>query len=66
MLQLQYRYCGSLADSIAVLATIGSLMTLDGMYANGAMTGAIMSSLDFMFNDVLNFERGGKCGAIHR
>ena len=40
----------------AVLATIGSLMTLDGMYANGAMTGAIMSSLDFMFNDVLNFD----------
>lgn len=31
-------------------------MTLDGMYANGAMTGAIMSSLDFMFNDVLNFD----------
>ena len=40
----------------AVLATIGSLMTLDGMYANGAMTGAIMSSLDFLFNDVLNFD----------
>ena len=40
----------------AVLATIGGLMTLDGMYANGAMTGAIMSSLDFMFNDVLNFD----------
>ena len=40
----------------AVLATIGSLMTLDGMYANGAMTGAIMSSLDFMFNDILNLD----------
>ena len=26
------------------------------MYANGAMTGAIMSSLDFLFNDVLNFD----------
>ena len=40
----------------AVFATIGGLMTLDGMYANGAMTGAIMSSLDFLFNDVLNFD----------
>lgn len=40
----------------AVFATIGGLMSLDGMYANGAMTGAIMSSLDFLFNDVLNFD----------
>lgn len=40
----------------AILSTIGALMTLDGMYANGAMTGAIMSSLDFLFNDILNLD----------
>ena len=40
----------------AILTTIGSFMTLDGMYANGAATGAIMSSLDFLFNDLLNLD----------
>lgn len=40
----------------AVLATIAAFMTLDGMYANGAATGAIMSTLDFLFNDVLNLD----------
>ena len=44
------------AIAAAVLTTIGSLMTLDGMYANGALTGAIMSSLDFIFNDLLNLD----------
>ena len=43
-----------LAVTALVLTVIGSLMTLDGMYANGAATGAIMSSLDFIFNDLLN------------
>lgn len=40
----------------AILTTIGAFLTLDGMYANGAATGAIMSSLDFLFNDVLNLD----------
>lgn len=44
------------AVAAAVLSTIGALMTLDGMYANGALTGAIMSSLDFLFNDLLNLD----------
>lgn len=44
------------AMAAAVLSTIGALMTLDGMYANGALTGAIMSALDFMFNDLLNLD----------
>lgn len=39
-----------------VLTVIGAFMTLDGMYANGAATGAIMSALDFLFNDVLNLD----------
>lgn len=38
------------------LASIAAFMTLDGMYANGAATGAIMSSLDFLFNDLLNLD----------
>lgn len=41
----------------ATLTTITALMQLDGMYANGAATGAIMSALDFMFNDVLNLDQ---------
>ena len=44
----------SLAMTALVLTVIGSFMTLDGMYANGAATGAIMSALDFVFNDLLN------------
>lgn len=40
----------------AILASIAVFMMLDGMYANGAATGAIMSLLDFMFNDVLNLD----------
>lgn len=47
---------GMLAMTTAVLTTIAGLMTLDGMYANGAATGAIMSTLDFLFNDVLNLD----------
>lgn len=38
------------------LASISLLMTLDGMYANGTFTGAIMSMLDFIFNDLLNLD----------
>lgn len=45
-----------LAITALVLAVIGAFMTLDGMYANGAATGAIMSSLDFIFNDLLNLD----------
>ena len=45
-----------LAVTALVLSVIGALMTLDGMYANGAATGAIMSSLDFIFNDLLNLD----------
>ena len=37
----------------AVLAIASALLTLDGMYANGSMLGAVMSILDFAFNDVL-------------
>ena len=40
----------------AVLGTIAAFMNLDGMYANGAATGAIMSALDFLFNDLLNLD----------
>lgn len=45
-----------LAITALVLSIIGAFMTLDGMYANGAATGAIMSSLDFIFNDLLNLD----------
>lgn len=45
-----------LAMTALVLSIIGAFMTLDGMYANGAATGAIMSSLDFIFNDLLNLD----------
>ena len=39
-----------------VLTSINTFMTLDGIYANGAATGAIMGLLDFLFNDVLNLD----------
>ena len=38
------------------LVSINTFMILDGMYANGAATGAIMGLLDFLFNDVLNLD----------
>ena len=38
------------------LTMINTFMTLDGMYANGAATGAIMGALDTIFNDVLNLD----------
>lgn len=45
------------ALAVAVsLASITAFMTLDGMYANGAATGAIMGVLDTLFNDVLNLD----------
>lgn len=45
------------ALAVAVsLAAITAFMSLDGMYANGAATGAIMGVLDFVFNDVLNLD----------
>lgn len=37
-------------------ASIAAFMTFDGMYANGAATGAIMGVLDTIFNDVLNLD----------
>lgn len=40
----------------AILSSIAAFMTLDGMYANGAATGAIMGALDYIFNDVLNLD----------
>lgn len=40
----------------AVLAGIAGFMQLDGMYSNGAATGAIMGGLDFIFNDILNLD----------
>ena len=40
----------------AILASIALFMMLDGMYANGAATGAIMGLLDYMFNDVLKLD----------
>ena len=39
-----------------VLTVTVTFMTLDGMYANGAATGAIMGMLDFIFNDLLNLD----------
>lgn len=47
---------GWAAITYAILATISAIMALDGMYANGAITGAVMSMLDFIFNDVLNLD----------
>jgi DNA-binding ferritin-like protein len=45
------------ALGIAVsLAALNMFMTLDGMYADGAATGAIMGVLDFVFNDLLNLD----------
>ena len=38
------------------LASISLFLSLDGMYSNGAATGAIMGMLDFLFNDVLNLD----------
>ena len=38
------------------LASINLFLSLDGMYSNGAATGAIMGMLDFLFNDVLNLD----------
>jgi len=40
-----------------IFMLIGTFMALDGMYANGAATGAIMSMLDFAFNDVLKLDQ---------
>lgn len=46
-----------LAAIIAIVATsISAFLALDGMYANGAATGAVMSMLDFLFNDILNLD----------
>lgn len=39
-----------------VLAIVLLFLNLDGMYANGAATGAVMSALDFIFNDLLNLD----------
>lgn len=39
-----------------VLTSIVTFMTLDGMYANGAATGALMGMLDFIFSDLLNLD----------
>ena len=47
---------GWAAMTAAVLTTIVTFMTLDGMYANGAATGAIMSAFDFIFNELLNLD----------
>lgn len=38
------------------LMILNAFMTLDGMYANGAATGAIMGVLDSIFNDILNLD----------
>lgn len=46
----------SLAVTAAVLATLTTFIMLDGMYAGGAGMGAIMSVLDFVFNDALNLD----------
>ena len=38
------------------IAIVLLFLSLDGMYANGAATGAVMSALDFIFNDLLNLD----------
>jgi len=38
------------------LMVLNAFLTLDGMYANGAATGAIMGVLDGIFNDILNLD----------
>lgn len=41
---------------IVGLTILNAFMTLDGMYANGVATGAMMGVLDTIFNDLLNFD----------
>ena len=38
------------------LMILSAFMSLDGMYSNGAATGAIMGLLDGIFNDILNLD----------
>lgn len=50
---------GWTAMSVAIgiaLAALSAFLTMDGMYANGAATGAIMGMLDTVFNDILNLD----------
>ena len=48
----------SLTAMAGFIATcVGTFLALDGMYANGAATGAIMSMLDFAFNDVMHLDQ---------
>lgn len=56
---LWWNPAGWSAGTVAVmmsLSILNAFLTLDGMYANGAATGAIMGVLDFIFNDLLNLD----------
>jgi len=45
-----------IAVAIAVLTVVSTLLMLDGMYGSGSLMGATFDLLDFVFNDVFNFD----------
>lgn len=42
--------------ALLVLSIVSTVMMLDGMYANGLVTSAVMGTLDYLFNDLLNLD----------
>lgn len=44
------------AVAAAILSVISTIMMLDGMYAQGLVTSAVMGALDHLFNDLLNLD----------
>lgn len=46
----------SISITTAVLATIGAVITIDGIYGNSLIMGSIMGSMDFIFNDILQLD----------
>lgn len=49
-------YGGPVGQTIAVIMMANLMITLDTAYANGAMTSAVFSVFDFLFNDVLKLD----------
>lgn len=47
----------SLAWAIAILSIMSTLLMLDGMYAQGALMGAVMDVLDLVCNDILHLNK---------
>ena len=42
--------------ALLILSMVSTVMMLDGMYANGLVTSAVMGTLDYLFNDLLNLD----------